>query len=60
MKKKVVAMLLAGIMAAGALAGCGGSSDSGQGGSGSTEEGKVINIYTWNDEFRTRVEAVLS
>ena len=58
MKKKVVAMLLAGIMAAGALAGCGGSSDSGQGGSGSTEEGKVINIYTWNDEFRTRVEAV--
>ena len=31
MKKKVVAMLLAGIMAAGALAGCGGSSDSGQG-----------------------------
>ena len=58
MKKKVVAMLLAGIMAAGVLAGCGGSSDSGQGGSGNTEEGKVINIYTWNDEFRTRVEAV--
>lgn len=59
MKKKVVAMLLTGIMAAGALAGCGGSSDSaGEGGSGSTEEGKVINIYTWNDEFRTRVEAV--
>ena len=44
MKKKVVAMLLAGIMAAGVLAGCGGSSDSGQGGSGNTEEGKVINI----------------
>ena len=22
------------------------------------EEGKVINIYSWNDEFRTRVEAV--
>lgn len=21
-------------------------------------EGKVINIYSWNDEFRTRVEAV--
>ena len=58
MKKKVVAMFLAGIMAAGVLAGCGGSSDSGQGGSGNTEEGKVINIYTWNDEFRTRVEAV--
>ena len=30
MKKKVVAMLLAGIMAAGALAGCGGSSDVGR------------------------------
>lgn len=24
----------------------------------SSEEGKVINIYCWNDEFRTRVEAV--
>jgi len=24
----------------------------------SGEEGKVINIYCWNDEFRTRVEAV--
>ena len=24
----------------------------------STEEGKVINIYSWNDEFRERLEAV--
>ena len=22
------------------------------------EEGKVINIYSWNDEFRTRLEAI--
>ncbi|MCX4345336.1 MAG: carbohydrate ABC transporter substrate-binding protein [Kineothrix sp.] len=40
-------------MCAGTLAGCG---NSGQ--SGTTGEGKVINIYSWNDEFRQRVEAV--
>ena len=26
--------------------------------SSNVEEGKVINIYSWNDEFRERVEAV--
>lgn len=41
MKKKVVAMLLAGIMAAGVLAGCGGSSDSGQGGSGNKKKERL-------------------
>lgn len=56
MKKRAVAVLLAAVTAAGLLAGCGGKgSDKG---SGSTEEGKVINIYSWNDEFRTRLEAV--
>ena len=40
------------------LAGCGGSSDSGSDTAASGEEGKVINIYSWNDEFRTRLEAI--
>ena len=66
MKKRVVCIVLAAAMAAGSLAGCG--TKSGSGGSGSDggaaggasggEEGKVINIYSWNDEFRERVEAV--
>ena len=55
MKKRVVSMLLIAAMAASMTAGCGKSSNSG---SGSGEEGKVINIYSWNDEFRKRVEAV--
>lgn len=43
-------------VAAGSLAGCGKSTDQG---SGTTNtEGKVINIYCWNNEFRERVEAV--
>lgn len=66
MKKRVVSILLIMAMAAGSLAGCGNSSGSDSGsGSGSdsgaaadVEEGKVINIYSWNDEFRQRVEAV--
>lgn len=57
MKKKVVAALLVASMCAGALAGCGGAPKS-EGETGSVEEGKVINIYSWNDEFRQRVEAV--
>ena len=59
MKKRLVAVLLAAVTAAGLLAGCGGTGGSGEGGgSETTEEGKVINIYSWNDEFRTRLEAV--
>ena len=61
MKKRVVSVLLAMTMVAGVLAGCGKDSESGKSGSGDVadvEEGKVINIYCWNDEFRTRVEAV--
>lgn len=57
--KKVVSVLIMAAMAVGTLAGCGGaSSSSGTGEAVSTEEGKVINIYCWNDEFRERVEAV--
>ena len=52
MKKRVVAVLLAAVTAAGLLAGCGGTGGSGEGGgSETTEEGKVINIYSWNDEW---------
>lgn len=64
MKKRVIAALLAAGMCAGALAGCGSPAKSTGGDSGSVEEtagveeGKVINIYSWNDEFRQRVEAV--
>ena len=64
MKKRVVCIVLAAAMAAGSLAGCGskpgsGGSDGGAAGEASGgEEGKVINIYSWNDEFRERVEAV--
>lgn len=52
-KRRAISALLIASMCAGTLAGCG---NSGQ--SGTTGEGKVINIYSWNDEFRQRVEAV--
>ena len=58
MKKRVVAVMMAAVTAAGLLAGCGGGSDAGTGGAETGEEGKIINIYSWNDEFRTRLEAV--
>ena len=58
MKKRVFAALMAAVTAAGLLAGCGGGSDAGTGGAETGEEGKIINIYSWNDEFRTRLEAV--
>lgn len=60
----MIAALLAAGMCAGALAGCGSPAKSTGGDSGAVEEttnveeGKVINIYSWNDEFRQRVEAV--
>lgn len=73
MKKRVVSILLMAAMAVGTLAGCGGTSSDSQTSSaantdaaagsqadGSTEEGKVINIYSWNNEFRERVELVYS
>ncbi len=63
MKKRVVSILLIAAMTASLAAGCGKPSGSEAGNGGSEagsggEEGKVINIYSWNDEFRERVEAV--
>ena len=62
MKKKLLSMALVSAMLVGALSGCGsddakkGGSSSGSGGNDATaEEGKVINIYSWNDEFFKRV-----
>jgi hypothetical protein len=61
--KKFAALALATAMIAGSLAGCGSSSGTqqSQGGSSSsqtatvTDEGKVLNIYVWNEEFKSRV-----
>lgn len=60
MKKKIVSILLLAAITAGALTGCGKTAASGQtaGGIENVEEGRVINIYCWNNEFRERVEAV--
>lgn len=67
MKKRYISLLLTAALAAGTLAGCGdsagsgtngGSSNSENSGGGSTQEGKVINIYSWNNEFSERLQAV--
>lgn len=76
MKKKVVSILLMTAMAVSTLAGCGGggesAADNTAGANGETptavatgvdassDEGKVINIYSFNDELRTRITAVYS
>ena len=49
MKQKLIVTLMAAAMVSGTMAG-----------SVFAEEGNVINIYSWNDEFRQRVEAVYS
>ena len=63
MRKKVVSLMLVSAMVAGCLAGCGSgdSNSSSGGGSGSkgndsSDGGKVLNIYCWNEEFKSRVE----
>ena len=69
MKKKYISMLLMAALTAGTLTGCGDSgnkdssssqktSSENNSGDESTEEGKVINVYSWNDEFSKRVIAV--
>ena len=53
MKSKLMAALLSLTMAAGMLAGCGKGGSSGAG--KATDGGKVLNIYAWNEEFKSRV-----
>ncbi len=70
MKKKLLSALLVTAMAVGTLAGCGGNPSSGSGtasggaagqqtqaagGEQAADEGKVLNIYVWNEEFKSRV-----
>lgn len=62
MKKKLLSMVLVSAMLAGTLSGCGSADDSdtkkNATSDNTAEEGKVINIYSWNDEFFKRVNAV--
>ena len=51
MKKKALAVLLTASVIAGTMGGTATIVHA-------DEEGKVINIYSWNDEFRQRLEAV--
>ena len=52
--KAIMSFALIAAMAFG-LAACGGSGDSGSADSG--EQGKVLNIWCWNDEFQSRFYA---
>ena len=53
MKKRAVSMLLTAVMAVTGMAATATVAHA------EGEEGKVINIYSWNDEFRTRLEAII-
>lgn len=54
MKKKLISALLCATMAATLLVGCGGKEASAE--KQVSDEGKVLNIYVWNEEWRERVE----
>ncbi len=64
MKKKYMSILLTAALAVGALTGCGANdskqkdSDTKKADSNNDGEGKVINIYSWNDEFYKRVQFI--
>lgn len=55
--KRIISAALAAVMGLGVLTGCGAKGSTGAG-TESAGEGQVINIYSWNDEFHQRVEAV--
>lgn len=57
MKRRAISLLLTVAMGVTLFAGCG-STSKGSGDGADASEGKVINIYSWNDEFRQRLEAV--
>lgn len=56
MKKKIISVFLCTAMTIALLAGCRTSDNkkADQGKESKSEEGKVINIYVWNDEFKDR------
>lgn len=57
MKKKLLCVLLTTAMAASMLAGCGGKEDGGAAAEAEvSSDGKVLNVYCWNDEFQRRVK----
>lgn len=58
MKKRAVSILLIAAIATGSFIGCGKSSTMDASEGETATEGKVINIYSWNDEFRERLEAI--
>mgnify|MGYP000837398926 CR=1 FL=1 len=66
MKKKIVSALLCATMVATMFAGCGSSGDTSKDSSqassdptvsDSSDDGKVLNIYCWNEEFKSRITA---
>ena len=69
MKKKVVSALLCATMVATMFVGCGGNNDSKPADTSASDataesqvddaadEGKVLNIYCWNEEFKSRITA---
>ena len=53
MKKKVLSVLLTTALAASMLSACGGSSSTAS--TSISSDGKVLNIYCWNEEFKSRL-----
>lgn len=54
MKKKVLSIILLAIMLVSLLAGCAGGTSGTEGGS-EAGSGQVLNIYCWNEEFKSRL-----
>lgn len=53
MRKKLIALLLVATMITGGLTGCGSGTGNSSGTAGGPE-GKILNIWCWNDEFQSR------
>lgn len=67
MKKRALSLILATAMVAGSLVACGGSTGAASSEPAAeaeaeteaeteAEEGSVLNVYCWNEEFKTRVK----
>lgn len=58
MKKKLISIILLATMTVSLLAACGGAvsgTEDGSGGKDKNSSGKVLNIYGWNEEFKSRM-----